>query len=84
MPLWGEEAWYLPIGVVWDESNIILVREHQRRAQEAVLMQTVIASVLSKSAGKDFKEAIGKLNEELVPHEPKTLHEYMTWELPTD
>lgn len=51
------------IGRINEEAEIVSNRENQRIATEASLLQLAVASILSKDAGKLFKEQVTKLIE---------------------
>lgn len=56
------EARRYPIGIVWDEAELVVERLNGRIATEAVLTQMAVSSVLSEKAGKQFNKMVKKLS----------------------
>ena len=57
------DARLYPVAYVWSETRIIRER-HARRAQaDAVVMQTVIASLFSKEGGKALTKLLQGMND---------------------
>lgn len=57
------DATRYPIAVVWSEARIVRQRNASRTKVEAVTMQAVIASILSKQGGKLLKETLARMDE---------------------
>lgn len=47
--------------MVWEEAELVVERANREEASRSVLMQSTIASVLSKEGGKAFKKIIKEL-----------------------
>jgi hypothetical protein len=57
------DARLYPVAVAWSEARIVRER-HARRAQsDAVVMQTVIASMFSKEGGKAFEQLLRRMED---------------------
>jgi hypothetical protein len=56
------EAQHYPLGMVWDEASIVVEHVNRLEATRATLLQMAVSSVLSKEAGKLFREQIQRLN----------------------
>lgn len=71
------EAWWYPLGMVWDESNMVLERQNQALIQQSILMQQVILSVIGgRSGGSALRNGIARHNVETIPyHPPEGEHE---------
>lgn len=52
-----------PIGRLWTEAKIVKDRINAKSAQDALLMQAAIGSILDEKAAKHFKELIGKIQD---------------------
>lgn len=52
-----------PVAVVWSETRIVRERQVRRTQDEAVVMQTVIASMFSKEGGKALKELLQRMDD---------------------
>lgn len=57
------EARRYTIGMVWDETNLVVDRLNGQEATRAVLLQMAVSSVLSKEAGKKFDKMIKRMTE---------------------
>jgi len=57
------DAPFYPIGMVWDEAQIVVERINGFHATQAILTQMAVISVLSKDGSKEFKKAIKRLND---------------------
>lgn len=55
------EARFYPLGMVWEEAELVVERTNREEASRSVLMQSTIASVLTKEGGKAFKKIIKEL-----------------------
>jgi hypothetical protein len=53
-----------PVGMVWDESNLVVEHLNRAEATRAVLLQMAVSSVLSEEAGKEFKKIVERLTKE--------------------
>jgi hypothetical protein len=51
-------ARHYPVAVVWSESRIVRQRKSQDTREAAVIMQTVLGSILSKEAAKELKNLL--------------------------
>lgn len=60
-----------PLGMVWDESNMIKERQNALEITRATLLQKAVASILSSKAGTDFSKTIAGLNIETKPLKPR-------------
>jgi hypothetical protein len=49
--------------MVWDEAAIVVRHINHLEATRATLLQMAVSSVLSKEAGKLFRETVNRLNE---------------------
>lgn len=49
------------IGRIYDESELVVERLNSRAATDAILLQSAVASVISKDAGKHFDSLINGL-----------------------
>lgn len=61
------EAWYYPLGMLDDESSLIVERENGRIVTEAQTLQLGMAGILSPKAVKAFTERVKKLNVQVKP-----------------
>lgn len=52
-----------PLGMVMDETRIVVQRVNNGYATQAVLLQGAVSGVISKKANKGFKEQIDRLLE---------------------
>ena len=52
-----------PLAVVWSEARIVRERNANRRSRDAVVMQLIVGSVLSKNASKELAKLLGKVAE---------------------
>jgi len=57
------QAPHYPIGMIWDEARLVVERLNGAYATEAILVQSAIASALSKDGAKEFKKTISRLND---------------------
>jgi hypothetical protein len=57
------EAPRYPLGVLWDEAQIVVARENRHFATTAILLQMAVSSMFSKDAGKQFNQTIKDLND---------------------
>jgi hypothetical protein len=51
-----------PVAVVWSEARLVRQREAKRVSDNAVVMQSTIASLFSKDGLKAFKELLEKID----------------------
>lgn len=58
-----QDAQHYTIGMVWDESQLVVERLNRDHATSATLMQLAVVSVLSKDGAREFKKTIKKLND---------------------
>lgn len=65
------EARSYPLGMLWDESSLVIERENGAMVTQANLLQQAIHSVLSKKARESFQKSLRLLNVEarLLDHE---------------
>ena len=49
------------VGKVWDEAEIVVERLNRQAVTEAVLIQSAVASLLSKEGGKEFSKLVKRL-----------------------
>jgi hypothetical protein len=63
------EARYYPLGMLYDESNLVRERANGRIVTEAQLLQMAVASILSKESRKEFAKTTKRLNVETKPHD---------------
>lgn len=59
-----------PLGMVWDESNIVKERRTSLMINESTLMQLTISAALSSKGGRELQKHIKKINVHTVPFEP--------------
>ena len=52
-----------PIGMVWDECQLVVERQNRAHATEATLVQLAVSSILSKDGAKEFRKTLKRLNE---------------------
>jgi hypothetical protein len=57
------EAPHYPLGVLWDESQIVVARDNRNFATTAILLQMAVSTLFSKEAGKQFSDTIKDLND---------------------
>lgn len=50
-----------PIGMVWEESTLVVERMNHEAASNMALLQLAAGSLLSKEAGKQFKKTLKEL-----------------------
>lgn len=50
-----------PLGMIWDEVQLVTERLNGLEASRAVLTQLAVSSVISKEAGTEFRKAVDKL-----------------------
>lgn len=65
------DAWFLPIGFVYDEHNMLVARENHRYFTEAGLLQKAIATIFSRGGVRDFNRALRDLHVDVEPHKRK-------------
>lgn len=53
-----------PLGMLWDESRIVVERINGVLATEAVLLRQAITSVFSDEGAKGFSDTVSRLTEE--------------------
>lgn len=58
----GHPANTYTIGRVWDECQLVVDRINNRMVTEAVLLQSAVASLLTKEGGKQFSKLTKKLS----------------------
>lgn len=58
------EARLYPLGMLWDESNLVIERVNGATVTEANLLQHAIGSILSKKSGTHFQKMIRDINVE--------------------
>lgn len=56
-----------PVGMVWDESNLVVERVNGQIITEANLLKAAIHGVLSKESRNLFDKMVGSLNIEVRP-----------------
>ena len=64
------EAMKYPLGMVYDESNLIIERQNSRIATEVLLLQQAVNGLLSKEGRKQFTKTLKTLNVETGPIRP--------------
>lgn len=52
-----------PVGMLWDEADLVVERVNSRLSTEAVLIQLAAASVMSKDALKQFNKIVKRLSD---------------------
>ncbi|QPZ53311.1 tail protein [Achromobacter phage vB_AchrS_AchV4] len=57
------EATEYPIGMLWDEGDLVVERLNGQAITEAVLFQMAAGSLLSKDAAREFKKIVTGLND---------------------
>jgi hypothetical protein len=57
------EAPHYPIGVVWDEAQIVVGRDNRNFATTAILLQMAVSSMFSKDSAKEFNAKMKDLND---------------------
>ena len=50
-----------PLGMLWEEAELVVERVNREEASRAVIMQNTIASILTKEGGKAFQKLIKDL-----------------------
>lgn len=58
-----EAAEYV-IGRVWDEAELVVERLNSQMVTEAILVQSAVASLLTKEGGKEFTKLTKRLTGE--------------------
>jgi hypothetical protein len=61
------EARLYPLGMLWDESNLVIERVNGRIVTEASLLQFAVNSILCKKSRTEFSKMIQSLNVETRP-----------------
>lgn len=51
-----------PVGMVWDEAQIVVDRLNGMETTRAIMTQMAVASLLSAKGGKEFRKLIKGLN----------------------
>lgn len=64
------EAMSYPLGMVYDESNLIIERQNSKIATEVLLLQQAVNALLSKGGRKQFTKTLKTLNVETGPIRP--------------
>lgn len=64
------EARLYPLGMVWDESNIVIERRTSALINESNLMAQTISAALSKKGNTQRNKTIAKMNVHTVPFDP--------------
>jgi hypothetical protein len=54
-----------PVGTVWREARIARERMNHQIVNDAIMMQKVISSIMSKQGGQDFQETIKGLQDDV-------------------
>jgi hypothetical protein len=57
------DARFYPLGMVWDEAEIVVERMNQEDASRTVLLQLAAASIISKEGGKLLKKTLKELTD---------------------
>lgn len=57
-------ARHYPVSMLWEEARIARKRAARNRAEEALLTQMAVASVISEKAGKALKERITEMTKD--------------------
>jgi hypothetical protein len=55
------QAAHYPVGMVFDEAQLVVERLNRAEATRAVLLQMAVSAVLTKEAGEKFNERIALL-----------------------
>jgi hypothetical protein len=56
------EAMSYPVGMVWDESRLVIERLNGFEVTRATLLQMAVSSMFSKEAGDAFRKELLRLN----------------------
>ncbi len=56
------DAWHYPLGMLYDEADLVVERENGRIITEAQTLQLAMASVLSKKGASAFTARLKDLN----------------------
>lgn len=64
------DAMRYPVGMVVDESNLIIERQNSKMATETLLLQQAINAILSKDARKQFTKTLKSLTSRRDPYGP--------------
>lgn len=57
------DAWEYPLGTLSDEARLVIERMNRMEATRVTLLQVAVASVVSKDAGRLFRESIDRLTD---------------------
>lgn len=57
------DAWHYPIGMLFDEARLVVVRQNALQASEATLFQAAASSLFSSKGGQHFKRLVEDLTE---------------------
>lgn len=61
------DAWSYPLGMLEDESNLIIERENGRIISESQTLVLGIGGMLSKESAKAFTDRLKQLNVQIKP-----------------
>lgn len=61
------DAFWYPLGRVYDEANLVTEREANRVTTEATLMQIIVQGILSQKSRAEFTKRIKSLSIEVKP-----------------
>lgn len=53
---------HYPVGMVWDEAQIVVDRLNGMEATRAVLIQMAMTTMFSKDGGREFRKLITRLS----------------------
>jgi hypothetical protein len=59
---------HYPLGMLYDEANLVVERNNARIVTEARLLRTAVASLLIKQSRGHFEKMTKSLNVEVAPH----------------
>lgn len=57
------QARQYPVGMVWEEAQIVVNRWNQEEASRAALLNKAVAALLSKNGGQAFKKTLKELTD---------------------
>lgn len=63
------EAWHYPLGMLYDECDLIIERENNRIITEAQTLQLAMASMFGNEGRKAFTERLKVLNVQAKPRD---------------
>lgn len=57
------DAPFYPVHRVWEEAELVVSRDNNQLASEALLTQMAVSALFSKEAGREFQKLISRLTD---------------------